>query len=283
MPGSSGSVTKASPVPLGDANGATAAISLPCSASSRGSRPSSRLAMPVPGVSHSAWEIAGGVELERREVRAGDDRAHRVQDLVELRRAHVALQHGDVRGVRGVEREALRHRFAQPRVEVAGAAAGRLVGLDQDVDGCHLCHGRFHDHYVPACARAEGGPRAGRPRRDHRLTSGRMTGTPRGDAEAKEHPARSDERARPIKRTTSAARRRGGARPHDAARSRRGGDRLRRPLRARAAVPARHGRSRARHAAGVAERDLRLSAGVGGAVPRAVRGDRLSLVHRCRP
>ena len=53
-----------------------------------------------------------GVEGQRREVRAGDDRAHGAQGLFELRRAHVALQHRDVRHVCGVEREALRHRAA---------------------------------------------------------------------------------------------------------------------------------------------------------------------------
>ncbi len=106
--------------------------------------------MPVPGVSHSAWEMRGGAEGQRFEVGAGDDLAHGAQDLFELRRAHVALQHGDVRGVGAVEREALRHRAPQPRVEVAGAGTRRLVRFDQDVDGGHgTQEWSSHDLQIP--------------------------------------------------------------------------------------------------------------------------------------
>ena len=74
------------------------------------------------------------------------DRRHRRLDGVvhpiQLCRAHVTLEGGDVRLVGGIEGEAVRDTFAHARIPCAGVLEGDLVGVDQHVDRGQAAHAR---------------------------------------------------------------------------------------------------------------------------------------------
>src|SRR4029077_20826454 len=64
----------------------------------------------------------------------------RVEHLVEVGGANVALQRRDVRLVVLVEREPARDALQHPGVDGLGARDHRLVGVDEDVDSGQVGH-----------------------------------------------------------------------------------------------------------------------------------------------